>query len=356
MPPDVSAGACLRNNLVVAARTGCTKCKEACPIDAITLDPVAIDPTACDGCGRCVPTCPSYALAPAPAPRRRLISALGRTVPSEPFRIACAQAAPHARGAQLEVTCLASVPWEVMAAPALLGAKAVRLAVGDCDRCMEGDRSASIEARRALASDVCQAAGAGTVEFEPCRARPEPRDVSRRGFFSGLLRRGQGAVAQVGASASEALLARLGLGGSVEEGIPWLRETIVALLSHHELNGHRVAGRGLAARLEIDEPACDGCGLCAAACPTSALRLEGEVPVEVVLDAAGCSGCGACASACRPGAVALHSDVALRAWTAGPAAIAHPPTTACRACGGSALSAAVPWCAPCYRMRPPLAG
>lgn len=48
----------------IALRTGaCTKCHEACPHEAITLDarrrPV-IDPEKCNGCGKCELICPSF--------------------------------------------------------------------------------------------------------------------------------------------------------------------------------------------------------------------------------------------------------------------------------------------------------
>lgn len=58
-PPRVDAAGCL-------ARTGCAVCVERCPVpgalafgaDAGALAP-AIDPAACDRCGRCVAVCPA---------------------------------------------------------------------------------------------------------------------------------------------------------------------------------------------------------------------------------------------------------------------------------------------------------
>lgn len=52
------------NKTCIAMRTGgCTKCHEACPYDAITLDQISrpiIDEEKCNGCGKCVNVCPAH--------------------------------------------------------------------------------------------------------------------------------------------------------------------------------------------------------------------------------------------------------------------------------------------------------
>ncbi len=47
------------NIAVTACEAGCAACQAACPADAITLDPVAIDLGRCMLCGDCAPVCPS---------------------------------------------------------------------------------------------------------------------------------------------------------------------------------------------------------------------------------------------------------------------------------------------------------
>ena len=40
----------------------CNACLEVCPVNAISLDPLAIDTDKCIGCGKCIGVCPTYAI------------------------------------------------------------------------------------------------------------------------------------------------------------------------------------------------------------------------------------------------------------------------------------------------------
>lgn len=44
--------------------SGCAECKEACPLDAITVEDnkAVVDPETCGDCGACVDVCPSEAI------------------------------------------------------------------------------------------------------------------------------------------------------------------------------------------------------------------------------------------------------------------------------------------------------
>jgi heterodisulfide reductase subunit A len=55
----------------------------------------------------------------------------------------------------------------------------------------------------------------------------------------------------------------------------------------------------------VDEEACQGCGLCVAVCPYSAISLEGDPKKAVIVEAA-CAGCGGCAAECAFGAIEMR--------------------------------------------------
>ena len=61
---DEVVPAALQPVVVPEKCTGCEKCVEVCPIDAIEMrDGVAwIDPDVCDGDGICIPACPEAAI------------------------------------------------------------------------------------------------------------------------------------------------------------------------------------------------------------------------------------------------------------------------------------------------------
>ena len=74
LPYDRSRGACKPPQVAVVVEAdciGCTKCIQACPVDAIVgttkLMHVVIDPL-CTGCELCVPACPVDCIVMEPAP------------------------------------------------------------------------------------------------------------------------------------------------------------------------------------------------------------------------------------------------------------------------------------------------
>lgn len=54
---------------------------------------------------------------------------------------------------------------------------------------------------------------------------------------------------------------------------------------------------------EVNEGRCVGCGICANACPSGAIEVEGKAKI----DHAKCTVCGNCVRACPQGAIELNS-------------------------------------------------
>jgi Fe-S-cluster-containing hydrogenase component 2 len=85
-------------------------------------------------------------------------------------------------------------------------------------------------------------------------------------------------------------------------------EVLCGMVNYGEANPKKSAIRAIAhfpdpGRYEVR--ICDQCGMCADACPVSAIHLESGV---YLVNRNECTGCYACVSACPVGAMFTHAD------------------------------------------------
>ena len=324
----------------------CGICAESCPVDAITLDQGRPRLTGdCLGCGQCTTPCLTGALRVDAFPLPDSLPNHGR-ISLDCRRVPAASVAAHG----IRVPCLAglSTGWLVQAASQ--HGSALHLTVrGWCGQCEAGrdtgtgtamDRlmAAVTEARLALFECGFDETRLPVIDFLPtddalmgpldevAEARPA---VSRRGFFRQLAGAAVKAPEALQAEAAPLPEPVLSLAGKI---VPRERLRLVGALA---VLGAR-QGRAIPARhlpqLTV-AGSCEGHGVCAAVCPTGALRLDAASGGRggLSLDPLSCIACGQCARHCPDHSIRLQPF-------GGGMAVRHSlirwEVAACRSCGG----------------------
>ncbi|MBI3575216.1 MAG: 4Fe-4S binding protein [Gammaproteobacteria bacterium] len=311
-PVGLRAGACLP---LRSRHTECDACVTVCPVGVLHRgeEIFSLD-EGCLGCGRCATVCPTGALAVQGfAPNPDDTGATG-TLAVDCRRVPAGLAPVGA----LRVPCLGGFSvGRLLALRLAAGERPLNLLDRGCCRNCPAGKGARHPARAALLEARAWLRQTGvppalwprlTRRRLPPAARPEPvgaaptPPVRRRDFFGELARE---LMAEAGARSASHPAARAAVNPDRQRRSP-------------ERERRRLALGGLAARYGTTVPArffptvrigdaCRDHGLCAALCPTGALRVHAGDDVRgVAFDAAACIACGLCESACPEQALRLQ--------------------------------------------------
>ena len=323
-PLALWAAACLA---VHAGETACRRCPEICPAGALRVADAGPEVTGdCLACGRCAGACPTGALRANGFDGRPKLPDGNSPVRIECWKVPRSRSGPDA----LRVPCLAGLSVARLVELAALARGVEMIDRGWCAGCRAGAgaraqwEETTHQANEALwACGVSPATGVRVVKTPlPEAMRPEAIPsaaaeitLGRRAFFSRL----RGELARHGEAPPVARASRAG-----PFPLPGRKRLLKALQT--------LAGPSAAVALPAITVSaqCANHGVCAAACPTRALRTqETENASGLMFDAMTCVACGLCVRRCPQGAIALRPATLAGAF---PAALTRFEKRLCAAC------------------------
>ena len=293
----------------------CTTCFGLCPVEAITAGkPPALDTEKCQTCLACLTVCPvgAYAADDAVASLLNAVTHLeGSTL-----ELLCERNTQAALGLSEESTgirirgCLTGLGSGAYLALAAFGLESITVRTDACSGCGWGTLSRQVEVQVEQAKQLLEAWGkaetlACVSELDSPLERPlweaANPPLSRRDLFRLAARQGQVAVARA--------IEDVGAAASRRPGRDRLR--LLGAVAHLPAPQLGYSGSLIDmdfAWVSVSET-CTACGVCARACPTSALQFENnedEKAFTLSLSARNCIGCEMCVHVCAPSAVSVN--------------------------------------------------
>lgn len=324
--PDILRENCLNTAHPDTCRTACTRCRDRCPADAISLDEASIprmDASACTGCTACVGICPSDAIAYDEfQPEALLQMARDMVMRGQTgLNVPCSAVSTEQTG--LQVPCHAIWDPMLLACLAAEGVRNLHLdGIKQCDSCpvrhgaemmrqTEKDYAMlnkGLGVRLAISWERKEVKRTGNPQTEP-----EP---ARRAFFRNLipsLTQGAAmAVAQVGKAASDAIEQK-STAEPAQSRLPIRLRLFLRALARLQPSFTPVPAMPslLLGAIQADDR-CTACNQCVEQCPTQALSIR-EFGANKVLEfqTDACIGCRLCTDLCPENALEALPAISL---------------------------------------------
>ncbi|MBE3118300.1 MAG: 4Fe-4S dicluster domain-containing protein [Candidatus Atribacteria bacterium] len=326
----------------------CTACFGLCPVDAITAGkPPALDAEKCQTCLACLTVCPvgAYAADDAVVSLLNAVTHLEGSV----LELLC-ERNPHAALGISELStgirvrgCLAGLGCGAYLALAAFGLEHILVRTDACSGCEWGTLPRQVEAQVRQAKQLLEAWGKVETldcvsELDSPLGRPlweaTNPPLSRRDLFRLAARQGQEAIGR----AIENERTKPGH----HPGRDRLR--LLGAVAHLPASqpGYTGSLRDMDFAWVSVSETCTACGVCARACPTSALQFEkneDETAYTLTFSARNCVDCEMCLHVCAPSAVSVnHSPTFAQIFNEETVTLQEGGLIKCTRCG--ALTAA----------------
>lgn len=325
----------------------CSKCVDACPVGAISLEPrrLFVDKTTCVNCGSCSTVCPVQALIPLEPSDEELASAIVKAV-QEAKDMACFACARimSKRGVDaskvVTVDCLSRIDESLIMGLASHGVETIVLADGNCNTCKYkacGQLSHQIvdecnQMLEALGNSTLVISTTGVPEelhgaFSEEALREERRNLISHTKNAIKETARQAAVIHVKDAAGMDLVEKAAR--AIESKPQRHTDLVNALEQLGEPQDMAISSRRFAS-VAIDQEKCTTCNKCILVCPPKALRKslvprEDGAGINFEFDAWKCVRCHLCMHVCQSAAVTLRDANMQEIFQFEPRIIPVPP-------------------------------